>query len=202
MREQVLSNIINFVTNNDITEVDHLDHIMVDSCLTVSDDVINTNSMNLIWLNISKGLKLDNISIHLLENFSDAMDWEDYISASKMKIEILNRWGNLTEDDFWEMGRAYLFHLKEGFKESRVLRYLYESIKEVEHVWVSRKFKQLNFIIEELDVINCNVSSHSPQELWDEVVLTIEDDSNITHPLLMIEDVIELFKLFKTDENE
>tara|TARA_R110000772_G_scaffold66676_4_gene148364 strand:- start:3969 stop:4565 length:597 start_codon:yes stop_codon:yes gene_type:complete len=197
MRELVLSNIIDFVTINDINEVNHVEFAMSEGCNT--GDIIAENSKNLIWSDISREFKFDKISIHLLENFSNAVEGEDYMSASKMKKEILSRWECRTEDDFWEIGREYLFTLKQGLKKSKMLKYLFESVKELEHLWVTRKMGNLNFIVDELSVISDNISSNDREKISNEVILTI-DYSATPHPLLTIENVVTFFKLLQEKE--
>ena len=197
MRELVLSNIIDFVTCNDINEVDHV-------TLALSEDydygdMVMDNSKNLIWMGISTELKFDKISIHLLENFSNAVDGEDYMSASKMKKEILSRWECRTEDDFWEIGREYLFTLKQGLKKSKLLNYLLESVKELEHLWVTRKMDYLDYIVTELGIISENISSNDSEKMLNESILS-DNESSTPHPLLIIENAVTFFTLLQERE--
>lgn len=201
MKELVLSNIINFLSLYNIEEVNHFEQALSESSILVSNDSMVENSKNLIWVDLSNSLKFDSISIHLLENISNSLENEDYMSVAKMKKEILNRWEFSTEENFWETGRSYLFDLKKGLSNSKVIRYLLESSKELENLWITEKFEKLDFIIKELEIININIMRHSRDEISNEIITSLHDNTQYTHPLLSIESVISYFKILK-ENNE
>lgn len=195
MKTKVLSNIIDFLTTNDINQVDHYDYAMQNESIN-SGYMIDDTPMDMIWVDIYRNLRFDEISLHLLENLNDALDSEDYMSAALMRIEILNRWECSSEDDFWEIGRTYLFDLKQGLEKSKILGYLLETVKELEHLWLTRKYKYLDYIIEELSIVSSNISNQCPDDIANETITFIENDM-VKHPLLSIENTIVFFKLLK-----
>ncbi|HLS11599.1 MAG TPA: hypothetical protein VK050_05520 [Flavobacteriaceae bacterium] len=96
MKNTILSNLIDFAVYFEIQEVDH-----EQAAFSRADEDIPCNSSwkikridpNLLWMTLLEDFKFDKTSIHLLENFSDALEREDYLAAKIMKQEILNLLG-------------------------------------------------------------------------------------------------------------
>lgn len=202
MKTKVLSNILDYIIENDITNRIRF-HDIIENESEI--DVISRPKIglgyielpkNAIWTDISSNLNFDNISFHLLDNFSSTIDVEDYKSAGAMKKEILDRW-DISDDNFWEIGKNYLSELKAGTEMSKLFKNsIGDEIREVEKIWISEKIDSLSIVIERLiDILNYMVS-YSPDELTEDVIDLIENDG-VIHPMTSIEEAIDYFKLLK-----
>lgn len=187
MRNEILSNIINYVTEHNIHNVDDSDIFNLEYSMNELND-------HLQWTDISKSLGFDKIGIYLLENFKNAIDNEDYISAKYMKEEISKHW-NINEELIWEKGREYLYDLRIGC-ENTSFKYLLNDIKELEYIWINKKMEGIGTILPELEVIANDINHHSRNEVNGEVLDSIIN-SNYTHPVLLIDIIVTFFKLIK-----
>lgn len=192
MKENVLSNIIDYVTENDVN-MSLVDSIMEESY--DSEYEFSTFNPSLLWDVLKIELNLDPISDHLLLNFKDAVESGNYMGASYMKKEILRHW-DIHEDDFWRIGRDILTELKNGCLNSDLLSEEYTPrVGELLHYWTNKRFDELEFITSKLEVISDEMNHFQPKdELSLEILNSIDFGSSISHPLLTIEKVVTYFK--------
>ena len=207
MKTKVLSNILNFVTKSGIVNDDFNESTSIfgESDIEIlSRPKIGIGYRSLpkgtIWDGISGKMKFDDISIHLLKNFSNTIDREDYISASVMKKDLIDRW-YIKEDDLIEIGRKYLNSLIRGLEKSKLLSYLYENSVELESIWVSEKLNKLDYIIDELDTIFINIANHPSDNIIKDAMEIIYDEE-VDHPIIIIEEMINFFKLLIINDDE
>ena len=193
MKEKVLSNIINYVTTNNIT-------ISILECLSdVEETEFGFTSLDpvLIWEELKSEMKFDSISIYLLKNFKNAIETENYIGLSYMKKEILNNW-DLREDDFLRIGKNYLTILKDGVKNSELLKDQEGFIGDLLYTWENRGFVDYKYVLKGLTEFKSYIDTYYPrQPLTDEVVDFIKSTSDVKHPLINIDKIVEYFKLIE-----
>ena len=96
MKEKVLTNILDFIIENNIDGQDHVKNwlqsfVNEDRPLVELLDEDFDNS-HVIWAESKTFLKFNKTSIMLIENFSEAVNNENYLLASSMKEYILNDW--------------------------------------------------------------------------------------------------------------
>lgn len=203
MKNTITSNLIQFAVYHDIKEVDHE---KVSLCL-VHDDTIYRSSYQLspldgnsLWVYLVRDLKIDKTTIHLFENFCDAIDKEDYDIAAIMKREILNRWICPSEDYLLEKGAEYLSKLKIGIQNSSIFKHLVDSVDELAQKWNQKGFQQTHYIIEQLLIISNEFNMYDFDEVVDEAFASIR--SEYTHPILTVENSIELFRVLVRSESD
>jgi|SRR5690625_2847094 len=144
-----------------------------------------------IWKTLMEDLKLDTISIYLLENFSNAIKSEDYRAAIKMKEEIYNQWQCPNNAHFLKNGLEYLFKLRKGLEKSDLLKDNLGSIDYLENLWKSKGLNNLDKILNELAYINYKINSFHSFELTLEAFGFIGEET--THPILEIKRIMEYF---------
>ena len=131
-RKKILENIIDYVSSNNITLINRESN-QID--LSGSEFApMSDLSSGLVWKEISEYLKIDNISKYLLENFKDAIENEDYISASYMKNEISKRL-TLDVSELNTMGIDLLVELKDGCSNSEYFNYLTDDVNDLLVNW-------------------------------------------------------------------
>tara|TARA_R110000772_G_scaffold2410_2_gene8394 strand:- start:15025 stop:15663 length:639 start_codon:yes stop_codon:yes gene_type:complete len=211
MRELVLSNLIKFILEKDISgEIpsnvsvyddsgNHYEAIVDPLEYDWFDDYIHENSGYWKWVDIRNTLKFDKITQHLLERFSDAIDREDYSSASVMRKEILNQWEFLNEKDFWEMGRVHLFHLKFGLKRFESVKYLFNDVRTLEEIWVNKGFEEYDYILKELNDIWDTIKRYTLTELNSKIN---EVPNSHIHISELIDNCVTFFELFKKENKK
>ena len=196
MKEKVLSNIINYVTTNDIT-IPILESVSSDNNNT-SDLQFNSMNKILIWEDLKFKFKFDAVSMYLLRNFRDAILAENYIGAAYMKKEILNHW-ELMEDDFWRIGRDLLVDLKNGVMNSELLKDQEGFIGDLLYTWTNEGYSEYSYVMNGIIEFQEYITHYYPKqdlstELFDSIM-----KSDIEHPLIIIDKIVDYFKLIKTN---
>jgi hypothetical protein len=194
MKEKVLSNIIEYVTTQDVNVpiIESFENV------NVSEYSFNMTSPSLIWLELTDLMKFDKVSTHLLQNFKDAIDNENYIGASYMRKEILNRW-DLREDDFWRAGKDLLVDLKNGVNNSEILNDQESIVGDILYSWNNNGFEEYDYVLSNLLEFQDYLTNYFEKEKMKSEVLSfiMSDNSDIQHPLLIIDVIVEYFKLIK-----
>ena len=91
MKELVITNLVQYATENNVSKT--LSELVLDIMYHEENEyVVEELDASFIWYDIVNALNIDKISVKLLENFSHAVDNEDYKSLSLMKEEVSNRW--------------------------------------------------------------------------------------------------------------
>jgi len=203
MKNIVMFNLIQFVIDNNIKEVDHhqafWDERHIKSLIRGSYP-FEKPSQHLIWPKLINNLKLDKITIHLLENFSDAIEKEDFVVAAVMQREIYNGWKfGLTENELFEKGSEYISSLKKGISLSKFFHNLLDEVVEIELIWKQEGFSKINFVIDRLLKISNIIHSHEIDDFRLEVVDFMQN-LKCSHPKLLIDDLIAYFNVLKKRE--
>jgi hypothetical protein len=206
MKKSVLSNLIKFVTSNVVTKtpIQVINETIADFEENGDEEFSKTNSLDksMIWLNIREKIKLDKLSIYLLENFKHAIESENYGAASYMKKEIDNHW-DIYDDDFWRIGRDYLVELKNGFLNSKHFEYLIPEIGDILYMWVNKGMCEYDYIVEKLetlDEIMNNDFVNNKNIIRKESLDFIINGATNDHPITYIDIVKEYFNLLNPTE--
>ena len=195
MNEQIVSNIIKYVIEKNIIEV----AIPVFGAIDNNHSTLIELDEDSVWFEISKDFKFDKISIHLLDNFSNVIDREDYLAAYAMKKELIRRWEYLDENYLWNTGRKYLKALRKGIPNS-TFNHLINTVGEIEYMWKTRKFNAYVFVMNKLIGISDEINNYPIDCIKDEISDSIfASKKDYTHPLLIIDSVIDFFKIIETD---
>ena len=200
LRNTVIFNLIQFVKDNNIKEVDHhqafLDERHIKS-LIKGTYPFEKPSQHLIWPELIKILKLDKITIHLLENFSDAIEKEEFEIAAVMQREIY--YGSkylLTENELFEKGSEYISTLKKGISLSKIFINLLDEVVEIELIWKKEGFSNINFVLDRLLKISNIIHNHEINDLRLEIVDFMQN-LKCSHPKLLIDDLMAYFNVLK-----
>lgn len=202
MKNIVLSNVINFLTNTDVSIVNNTENVVMSVLagdITYQDGAVVAleHSPNDIWNYIIEDLKFDKVTVNLLENLKDSVEREDYISTSILKKEVLERWETLDEKYFWEMGRKYLFKLKQGIASSKLFKEYLPDVKKLENVWIESGFKEYKYVLESLLDLNKEVFSYNKETLYSDVN-SYDGLDLYNHPYFSLELTLIYFKILHT----
>jgi len=197
MKNTIISNLIDFVVYHDIKENDHIEKSVYSKKETVPgryNQFYGIESEEL-WFHIVEDFKLDKITTHLFENFSNAIDREDYKSAAILKQEILN-WYYLNEGSVLNIGGKYISELKNGLIDSELLKDLVPRVDKIERVWDQNGVKSSYGITEELMMILEEFNKHDSKMMFSESLNFITNfDFSYSHPTTIIERAIEFFSI-------
>jgi hypothetical protein len=196
LKEKVLSNIIQYVTENVVNTP--IEQLIEQEDLTYNSYRFNELDPSFIWKDLTEFFDFDEVSLYLLNNFKNAIDSENYLAASNMKKEILNHW-SVDNKFFYETGFIILDILNEGVNNSKLLNHLSTEVEDVIFSWNTNGLKEINFINETLESIEEYINTYYPQEdLKNEVITSLSTfNDSVTHPLIHISKVVQFFKFFK-----
>ena len=200
VKNTVISNIVQFVIYNSIKKGDHINEAKEEP---INDLIFNSSySLNAtdgvsLWQTLIKDLSLDKITVHLFENFSDAIEKEDYMMAAVMKREILSRWKlSLSENDILKRGSEYISSLKIGISHSEIFRNLLDTVDDIEQNWKKHGLKSVNYILDNLLQILNDFKMHDFEEVKDEAFDFLLE-SDYEHPIIIIDYSITYFNILK-----
>lgn len=196
MKNIVLKNIVDFVTNVDVSvSNDAFIHALMGE-ISVAESFISALDPcpSNQWIIIKDDMKLDSVTSMLLENFSDAVESEDYMAASIIKKEVLDRMENLDEDYLWNKGRSYIFNLKENSVNSDLCKDWSDTLKEIEHVWNTKKFDGHKYVLDTLIELQEDISGYDRETIHSDI-RNFKNVIYTSHPYFSIYDAVNFFKL-------
>ena len=159
MKEKVLSNIINYLTINNL-DSDFSDDMCVyfsllEECEYNSlSDIVNKYSGNirLSWSSVWKILDFTKTSVHLIESVIDAIRDEDYKSICYLKKEIIDNW-ELNEDIIVDKCRIFIDSVYDYSNDKGVSQNLKDEVINIKEIFESDKLNSITNIINHLESI-------------------------------------------------